>query len=864
MAKKIIIILSAIIVLLAGILFIAANSINSNLISRYLIENLNIPEKSIVGIKVYKFPFPKVVIDNIRDEGQLELDNVEISFNLLSLLKFKPEIKLIKIYDMALYSEQSGIDIVNHDKIISLYLKKAFIDINFDVRNLNLFNKNKELILSLSNCYLIKKDIFTDKVLFKGKLQDSSVKFSGFIEEKDEQNNFDLTIYNEDYKLHLLENYVGNRLVNGKGEYVVQNLASALNHLVPELNLLFRKLSQSEIVKVKFDIIPTDELVKLESLIIDSASFSAQGLIYLGRKDNIKNVINLSFPKINIRTLVESSNDIGKLNDAAYGLRFIFGEKTLTGNISIDQIILSDGEILNNTRLFMDLKDSVLVISDFSGTIASGGKFKFTGNITQNSVRSVFDGNVYLQHKDLNTILNIIGQEQLVSNKPTPFVLSSDLKLTLIDIFLQNLLIKTDNTKVEGGVITRFIGSIPHILVNLDISSINLNDESYPIISPMAELVKGLAQDMKADSYLAKYIPFRTIGYLGNFDITINDLTMGDKSFGKTYILAKASPSNIEITNLDVRNDNLYINLSGKLLANSIKPVLEIQVNDGKFNINPMSFKDLLDIRNKLLDEFNLEKIEIKLNILLATIKSGDFLCENFKGSISNNNTLLKIDNIKGDIWGGGIEVEGNILLSPYTLNFVYALNSIDLSKLSNFLSTEILDNEGGFSINGNLSTRGDSLEKLLYNLTSKSDFIIKNARINNFSIDSLIEKVNSKDYDYKNLKDDIAVAMFQGQTNLNSGYGSLSLEKGTITIQDMLFNTKYSSGVASMVANIYNPEILLNSIFSFYINKGGVNDKLPLINVNVTAKGKMSNIVRNADDTELQKFFTKGKNSTD
>lgn len=262
-------------------------------------------------------------------------------------------------------------DIINHDKVISLYLIKDFKDINFDVKNLGIIGENKELIISFSHCYLTQKALFSNKILFKGKLQDSSVKFSGLIEKKDKQTDFDLTIYNDDYNLHLLENYVNNKLVNGKGEYIVQNLASVLNHLVPELNVFFRKLNQTEDVSLKFDILPTEELIKLENLIIDSASFSAKGLMYLGKNDNIKNIINLTFSKIDIRTLVASSNDISNLKDTAYGLRFIFGEKTLTGNISADQIILNNGEILSNTRLLMDLKDSILVIPDFSGTIGS-------------------------------------------------------------------------------------------------------------------------------------------------------------------------------------------------------------------------------------------------------------------------------------------------------------------------------------------------------------------------------------------------------------------------------------------------------------------------------------------------------------
>jgi len=53
------------------------------------------------------------------------------------------------------------------------------------------------------------------------------------------------------------------------------------------------------------------------------------------------------------------------------------------------------------------------------------------------------------------------------------------------------------------------------------------------------------------------------------------------------------------------------------------------------------------------------------------------------------------------------------------------------LRDLAGLLPTGILPAEGLFSINGMLTTNGDSLEKQLYNLYLKSSLIVKNTKLN-------------------------------------------------------------------------------------------------------------------------------------
>ncbi|MCC8398976.1 MAG: AsmA-like C-terminal region-containing protein [Rickettsia endosymbiont of Platyusa sonomae] len=865
MIRRIIIFTIIAISLLICSILVAVNFVDYNSVSNSFVNELKISPQNLKNIKITKFPIPYLTIDRIKEDGRLELENIKIYFAPWSLLILRPKISAVTINNATIYSDEQDFDIINHDRIVSSLITNGIIDINFDVKNLTILNKDNQPILTLNNCSLFKNNPISSKISFKGN-GGYVGKLSGFFERNANQINLDLTIANSDYNFHLLETYIDSKLINGKAEYLIQHLADILHIIIPDLDSLFRKINPNEKINIKFDILSTPQLLKLENIIIDSNSLAGNGSIYLNKSDEVTSIIKLHFPKIDTKSLITSSNNIKQFSNSVFGLRFLFDNKSIITNILVDQIILNNDEVLNNTKILLNLDKGVLVVNDFSGTIKSGGNFQFVGNVTQNSVRSIFDGTIYLQHNDLNSVLNTLGYQQAVSKKPTAFILSSDLKLTLIDVYLQNLMLKTENTKVTGNITARFIGSMPHFIAILDFSSIDLNREDYPIISPMVKFAKSLSENMKDESYLAKYIPIRTVDYLGNFDITINDILMENNSFGKAYILANISPGNIEISNLDIRTNSDYINLSANLLANNIKPQLEVTINDGSLNVNYLTAESLLNLRNKLLNEFDLEKIELKLDGMLSKIMQDALVLQDIKFALSNNNTLFKISNLEANLLSGKLAAEGNILLDPYTLNFVYALNSIDLAQLSNIFPKGLLNNYGGMSINGTLATNGDSLKKLLYELSTQSEFVIKNAKISNFSIDSFIEKVNNKDYNLKYLKEDLAHAVYQGQTELDSLRGNIQLKNGIVTIKDVVFNTKYTSGSASLAVNVYNWDMTLSSILSFYIadlklNLNDSSNQNTPVNLKIKTSGTMLDPIKTLDDTELTKALENKKN---
>lgn len=308
-----------------------------------------------------------MIIDHIKEEGRLELENIEIHFVPWSLLIFRPRISAVTIYSATIYSDEQDFDIINHDRLIISFITNDIIDINFNVKSLSILNKNNQPILTLNNCSLFKNKSIANSTSFKG---DGGYvgKLSGFFEKKANQINFDLTISNNDYNFHLLETYIDSKLINGKAEYLIQNLSDILHILVPDLDYLFRRFNQNEKVNIKFDILPTGQLLKLENVTIDSNSLVGNGGVYLSRSDNVTSIIKLYFSKIDLKSLITSSNNINQFSDSVFGLRLIFDNKSIITNVLVNQIILGNDEILNNTKLSFNLDKGVLVINDFSGT----------------------------------------------------------------------------------------------------------------------------------------------------------------------------------------------------------------------------------------------------------------------------------------------------------------------------------------------------------------------------------------------------------------------------------------------------------------------------------------------------------------
>lgn len=819
--------------------------------SDFLVNIKDLELSETLQVKSNKLPVPYLSIKDANHKGKLELQNIDVKFSLISLLRLNPKVSEIDIISAKLYLDENQWNIVNHDRLIADLIAKKIEQIDFDIKKLYIFDHDNNLLATIDNF------VYRNGNSFAGYIRDLG-KFSGQLAHHDQQTNFQIHVTGDNYDFELSEFYQANNLLSGSGSFKIKNLANVLSNNLSDTGQLFSKINRSEPVNVSFDIAQNNEIIQLGDIVIVADNIAGQGQINLSRANDVSNIIKLQFSKFNFDSSESKTNNTTSSRNSSVNSHFSFLNKLLIVDVSIDQSILQNNLELHKIAFQGHISDGKFLIENFSGKINNDGEFKVSGNIAQNPYRNIFDGKIFLKASNINDIFANIGLQEAVIERQIPFVLTSDLKCTIIDFYLMNLTLRTEDFKVSGNISSKFIGSQARANATLNISAMNLDKNDYPIVSPFVKFTKTLTENMKDSQYLSKFSSIRLIPYIGNFDLSFNDLSLSATKLGKLDLLIKVAPSMISIDNLYINDGVNSASVALKLIASGLKPELNIKINDGILHSSFLTPRRMLDLRNKILKDFSIDKITMNLDCSLSKFFQNDLEFDDVKFHLDNDNILFNISSLQGRLLGGTLESKGSILLEPFTWNFVYALNSIDLNALSKTLPRGFLDNTGGLSINGMLTTNGDSLEQLLYNLYTNSTLIVKDAKISRFSIDDFIYKITDVSYNAQNLNDDLKYALVVGQTNLNSLTSQLELTKGIVSIKSAKFNTNNSAGTATGAINIYNYSLDLNSMFAFKLNRATTRTRGDdVFKMNIKWHGNIFEPSKSSNVNDLEQVFS-------
>ena len=352
----------------------------------------------------------------------------------------------------------------------------------------------------------------------------------------------------------------------------------------------------------------------------------------------------------------------------------------------------------------------------------------------------------------------------------------------------------------------------------------------------------------KDENYLVTYIPIRKIQVISDVKLTIDNLLFRQINFENISFNLALSPAKLLIRNLFVSSKQDFLDLDLDFEARSIKPTVMFKIHDGNITFNEKSISELLLLKDNLLEKFAIDKFEFNLNAYLSGINFGKIPFNKVILSATSNDNLINVKNFDSNIFGGKSQLSGSILLMPFTLNFVYGLNSIDISMLNNILGDGY--NTGVLSANGMWATKGSTINELFYNFYVKSNILAKNIYINNFSIDQLISKINNPSFDLNNLDKEVKKSLITGQTEINEFKTNFELIKGLISMKETEFTTKFASAVASTVINLYESTIYSISSFSFLLGKSVRNaiDSYQTINLPVKVSGNMFSSKKETD----------------
>lgn len=171
---------------------------------------------------------------------------------------------------------------------------------------------------------------------------------------------------------------------------------------------------------------------------------------------------------------------------------------------------------------------------------------------------------------------------------------------------------------------------------------------------------------------------------------------------------------NFKLENLSLNDDKNHIDATIELVASSLRPSFRITIHGGAIEVDFLSPRAISELRQYILANYALDKVDLNMNFMLDKLYQGDFSLGRVIFKAKNNKALFEINKFDADIFGGRISSSGSILLDPYTINFVYALNSASIPKIIKLMPPGIIESGGVISANGMWSTNGNSLEEQL------------------------------------------------------------------------------------------------------------------------------------------------------
>lgn len=809
------------------------------------------------NFRLVKFPVPHLVIDQLKQEGKIALKSVKIEFLLSSLFRFSPEISELTVGEAVAYLNNDDVNLLSHNEFISELISKNAIFTKIKVNKLTFVESDNDVALIIDNFKLSGQDKVTN---FEGTIDNLGL-VNGSFEKSEDTVIFKLDVQDKTYNFKLNETYENALFKVGTAELKTTDLLGKIAKLIPNSGNMQNYFSGNEEVKINFNILPIKQGLAFESIVINSASLEGKGDMKISKDSALTSEINIEFSKIDLAEWLKSKKGESVQEPVRFGSnnRLDFSKNNININFTAKAVTINENNSLSSVNLKAKTKDGEFIIENFSGQGEKDDKFTISGAMTQNSFRSLFDGKIILSHKDLNDFAEFLGDKSLRTNNPIPFSFSSDIKFSSVDMSLQNFLIKTKDTEVMGNLSSKFIGNTPRTNATIRFTSVNLDENVFPALSHIVAYARNLLEDMKEETYLNKFIPIRRINAISSVDVTFDRLMLNKKLYENVNFDLKLSPGKVSVEQLYITDGVDWIDTNFSLEAESIRPSFKIDINNGSIGVDFLSAPGLVLLKDKILSNFDLSKIDITTSFVLEKIYQGNLSLGRVIFLAKNDKNLIDISKFETDLFGGRLQSSGSILLKPYTLNFVYALNSGQIKQITELLPENIINSGGVISASGMVSTNGEKLDEQLYNLYTKSEIVSKDITLNNFSIDDFIQTLSDPNYNINSFKDDLNKTLLLNKTIMSDFQTAVELSKGVFTLPSIAFKTKYSIGQGIAKFNLYDFNLDALGKFSFYLAKPrygrSATDYAPS-EMTVTAKGNFFNPKKEANTESLQEVL--------
>ena len=751
------------------------------------------------SVEVSHFPVPTVILGGVEIPGVFAAQKVSLKFSILSILTFNPSITMMEASDVKINAD--GASMIHHDVSIVRMFRILPKLPNVDLKRVLLVDNHSGAV---NNAQLvqIRPDSNFNNIMFRwadSSYTNISYKQKDYLEVK-------ILTVAPTYKVEVLETYdVGFKFASGAVNYSIDNLKDYVNNHYRDLDLLVTQIASTEPAKITCDFMPTNNGISMSNINLKSDSITMTGAadFFDGTKQDI---VNLHFTDLNLTKLLKTP-DMESINLSKN--KEVLQLKNLNSiiNITADNVALS-GFLIKGVKLSASSDGTKLNIAECSGDLQGEGKFDLLGVVTQNQYRSKFDGKINMTYQNANDLMSKLGYASDVS-KQVPISLTSDIIATPVDYKFTNLYTKIGQLSVNGSAALKLIGTTPRLNLALNFSQVDFAKNEYNTISSITNYFQSLAMDMQNKDYLNKYIPLRKIGYLGNFDITLTNPVIAGKVLDKIHFICDASSGLLDFTSLYYQNGPNYLVGNGKLISTGIKPLMSLRITDGEIYDNSLSLENLVNGLNEANTKYSFDKVTLDFAIALKNLREGKSDIQNFYVAAINQDKLFNISGLQGVYKNSTFTSSGSLFLDALTLNLAYAYSNFNINDVNALYPIGIFGIQDGWvSSNGTISTHGDTIAKLLYNLYTKSDFVASAVKWEGFDIDGFVKAINVLNYDPNNLATDAISFASTGTSNIPKMSGSYNIERGVIKFSDVKFNTDRTSSSAVASYNIYDSSI--------------------------------------------------------
>jgi hypothetical protein len=811
---NIIIKLSIVIAIIASLIFGAnyyVSAIDTSDISEEVVKALSSvsgEDAKIENVDLVLLPYPSAIVRRITVNRGIFVDKVIIYPNLISLLKGEIKAGKVEANNIYINPKKTGIAGKSINQIISSISKIDTSIKEFSSRKIWDTAVNNRIILQYLKIVKNNRDIKTSFIFSKDIKLEDDTKYS-----KVEDNFQSKTkISSSSFLFNISRIFNENKSLSGEFRGDIKNLGVFVRDTSSYFDFMFNNYVKTpNPLTISGKILNNDEYTILDNIEIKSSDMDIKAS-YWSSVDRDNNLLDVKILKLNL-TELSSGPDI-----SSDGEESLFSIDTTKLKIQMQGSNINFlGDVISSFTMTGEGDGSVFLVENCYGLIGNDGRFDLSGKISDNKYRPKFDGRIEISHKDFNKLVTDSAMSNLSTEVTSDVHLSSEISITPVDLMFAESKLTIGGQSLRGSANIKLVGKEKLLLGDLVLDDLNLDKSNLPVIRTVYNYFKSLGIGMSDQSYIGKYASLRSYPIRTNVNLTGDNLIIENQPIERLSIVSSFESGQFRIDNYSVDLGRSYIKGDGRIIANSLKPQIKININEGEIYTDAISKEDMNKVVNYLNSDFSLSSVDISSDGFLNKLKIADFEAKNISWSSDGKNGALSLGKSNMDVFGGNANFTGNFVVNPIKLNLAFGIDGFKIEDAVAVLPGKIAIDSGFASINGQISSSGTTAEQIGYNLFMKGEFLGKKVNVVGIDMENLINKLSTKDLNGEMAQSFIDESVNSGQTILDEVKGSYELSSGMMILKDINASSRFFTAASGIAISTYDYSMDLNSIFSFY-----------------------------------------------